>query len=949
MGEFGFNHASETEMQKLLTEPGTPKATDIRTDDSDEDVPRGCSNEHLSNFIEPPSPQSSPKQSRRSSPSSPLLKSSASSPRGSPSQASSPRGSPEQGANTDYERSVCSGRPRNEGRRRGKVNRRTMTVQDAQIWVQTVIEFLESESKNSMTVSDGKCDRTVERICPGTFAALRTELDVDRKYIKDITKGTLQDAPAWMKPSPNWVTENGKFIIQPLCSTAADWLNDFCVVLRKYLRQNSNSFVGKYVGLYNVGKPVIDNCNFVAVMKNEFPWCKNMDYMYSINGTNPNLFTPRTGNQNQVLTEGNFEQEQTFMLISPDTHDAVTTIIRRDVAMLKEEGAMDYSMVLGILKLKDPSQHNGWSKEPAVGAAKGFHGWRIDEEPVLYYPYIVCYVQASRGSGMVKSVIRGKNVTLPQRYQESFLQYVLSHLRAVEKDTLKWQCTKGSKQRYRNIRDKVNTLALVAAADLEDELKLAEFDEIMRWCAMVDVLEAGHFAIGLWRQLGVEPMLSKVIDVFKADLCRMPLPPFTGAEDRYKAAPKAAGGFSGMDQMLASIAKVRKINMLKGALCQPTSTLHSLALAISVGIEAATRASARISARSKPVYTRFPQLRRRAAATYAKRKFFLPEGGSWLSSPHMLPDLAFVEYAPEIFSDIRAGLGLSDDEYMDCVCPREFYFIQFTTNSKSGSLFFFTHDRKCMVKTISDCEARTLQNLIHNGYVEHFESNEGSLLTRILGLYQVQLPWFNGGKATHFVVQENLLYNVGQELVYRFDLKGSTKNRKAKPGESVFKDLDWIEKKHSFNYDCALGPRIQESHRRDCEFLAKCGVVDYSVFVIECKAPQLRRTDSGKEITSPRTGKDLWHRVRNAHRFSFYGESTKPLKSAEAHGPHQSGPKAITHLGIIDYLIPWDWKKKLEFAWRTCQFQCLRTSINPPGWYAKRQVEFLNDCWEAST
>merc|ERR1712050_88559 len=97
-----------------------------------------------------------------------------------------------------------------------------------------------------------------------------------------------------------------------------------------------------------------------------------------------------------------------------------------------------------------------------------------------------------------------------------------------------------------------------------------------------------------------------------------------------------------------------------------------------------------------------PELANRPAAAFAKRIFALPEEGSWLSPPHMLPNLQFVEHAPEVFRHIRSLSGLNDQAYIHCVCQREFSFIEFTTNSKSGEFFFFTHDGMCMVKTISE-------------------------------------------------------------------------------------------------------------------------------------------------------------------------------------------------------------------------------------------------------
>merc|ERR1712085_173602 len=59
---------------------------------------------------------------------------------------------------------------------------------------------------------------------------------------------------------------------------------------------------------------------------------------------------------------------------------------------------------------------------------------------------------------------------------------------------------------------------------------------------------------------------------------------------------------------------------------------------------------------------------------------------------------------------------------INCVCPRHFSFIAFQSNSKSGEFFFFTHDGKCMVKTVSQVEAQALIDMLEKGYLEHEEA-----------------------------------------------------------------------------------------------------------------------------------------------------------------------------------------------------------------------------------
>ena len=50
----------------------------------------------------------------------------------------------------------------------------------------------------------------------------------------------------------------------------------------------------------------------------------------------------------------------------------------------------------------------------------------------------------------------------------------------------------------------------------------------------------------------------------------------------------------------------------------------------------------------------------------------------------------------------------------------------------SGELFFMTHDKQCMFKTISESEAKVFRAMIVE-YSKHMSSNEKTLIGRIYG------------------------------------------------------------------------------------------------------------------------------------------------------------------------------------------------------------------------
>ena len=56
---------------------------------------------------------------------------------------------------------------------------------------------------------------------------------------------------------------------------------------------------------------------------------------------------------------------------------------------------------------------------------------------------------------------------------------------------------------------------------------------------------------------------------------------------------------------------------------------------------------------------------------------------------------------------------------------------------KSGSFFFFSYDRKFIIKTMKSGELSTFFRFIKD-YVLHFKKNPNSLLAKILGVFTVE-------------------------------------------------------------------------------------------------------------------------------------------------------------------------------------------------------------------
>jgi 1-phosphatidylinositol-4-phosphate 5-kinase len=83
----------------------------------------------------------------------------------------------------------------------------------------------------------------------------------------------------------------------------------------------------------------------------------------------------------------------------------------------------------------------------------------------------------------------------------------------------------------------------------------------------------------------------------------------------------------------------------------------------------------------------------------------------------------------------------------------------------------------------------------------------------------------------HFVVMRSVFHTT-KKISRVWDLKGSKANRKSEPGESVGKDLDILEegRKLRFVDPCARSAFIDQI-RRDATFLARLGIMDYSLLL----------------------------------------------------------------------------------------------------------------------
>ena len=124
------------------------------------------------------------------------------------------------------------------------------------------------------------------------------------------------------------------------------------------------------------------------------------------------------------------------------------------------------------------------------------------------------------------------------------------------------------------------------------------------------------------------------------------------------------------------------------------------------------------------------------------------------------------------------------------------------SSGQSGSLFYYTKNKKYMLKTIPKREFDKFRSVLKD-YFHHMKDNPDSLICRFFGLHEVKFTDRDGKKQIMFIVIMNNVFKDFQVTEF-FDLKGSTQGRnlllateslsikEEKYGKTAMKDLDFL-------------------------------------------------------------------------------------------------------------------------------------------------------------
>jgi len=268
-------------------------------------------------------------------------------------------------------------------------------------------------------------------------------------------------------------------------------------------------------------------------------------------------------------------------------------------------------------------------------------------------------------------------------------------------------------------------------------------------------------------------------------------------------------------------------------------------------------------------------------------------------------------YNRKKFLKIREHFNINDENYIKSLCEQDL--IPGKKYEKSGATFWKTNDNKFLIKTVTSRECKFLRRILkrYSNYIR----NNNTYLVRIYGMYRITLSKTD----IRFIIMNNIFeYDIPLNNV--FDLKGTTEERLANDNEIELKDMNFIKRKNSLNFDKTDYSEFLATIKTDSLFLSKeLNIMDYSFLVSIIKFNKI--DDIPKEIY-------------NKNNIKFYSDNNSTR---------------IQIFGIIDILQEWTTWKRCCSLYKKFYYRCLycnqtiEIDSEKPKIYHKRFIEFIEN------
>jgi len=247
-------------------------------------------------------------------------------------------------------------------------------------------------------------------------------------------------------------------------------------------------------------------------------------------------------------------------------------------------------------------------------------------------------------------------------------------------------------------------------------------------------------------------------------------------------------------------------------------------------------------------------------------------------------NIKIINYAPESFAYLRQMENIDIDEMIESFLPKNNSQGLKRSQGKSGSFFISTDDNKYMIKSLKSDEIDLIRNGFLAKYIRHIEkTNNESLLCRLYGMYNIMMAQ---GQEFLVIVMRNVIGDFKDNTVVKFDLKGSTYNRKANfdmdnANNSVMKDLnfDEIEKNIMISESCIN--KLRDLVKQDSKFLCRSELMDYSLFLVKLTLNKEEAVDIFGEDIIEEQNKALKQIFTNSDKNKINNSRNKNLENEE--------------------------------------------------------------------
>lgn len=294
-------------------------------------------------------------------------------------------------------------------------------------------------------------------------------------------------------------------------------------------------------------------------------------------------------------------------------------------------------------------------------------------------------------------------------------------------------------------------------------------------------------------------------------------------------------------------------------------------------------------------------------------------------------DADLIEYFPNVFQIIRNNDDISNKMLGNSLNPnnnKNFVKSLVESKGKSGSFFFFSDDKRFIIKTINNAE---LENMLCNfmpNYFEYVVNNPETLIAKVYGIYTIAIN--EGSSKVHIILMQNLVTCKPNLLKLIFDLKGSTFQRFTKqigqinPNRAL-KDLDflWMKRveKDLIQFSKDAKDNIYSQLESDVQMLSDNNLMDYSLLLVIFKFP-------------PQEDQDYMDMVGLLGNPLYLNRTFK-----------SNDMKYLYIIGIIDYLQDFNMRKFFEQKLKNVIYwkEGKNVSVQDPVTYSNRFLSFMKD------